>query len=131
MDTPSIPKNPSKSEYAHKTGLDSGSQAGGPRKAAGGPSGPPTADTAEFTTRAQMEASRGRAAAPRADRDRQRGGETDDRVRRASASREAIADSQAADSASREASARILAQPALAARAQANSDGATVLAMLQ
>ena len=132
MDTPSIPNSLQKADTSPRAQREAKSQPAGGRQAEGAAASQSRTDSAEFTARAHLEAARG-LAATMARLDAQ---DTDNEIRDPTPSVQrpeagAITDGRAAEDAAREASDRILAQPLLAAGAQAHSRGAAVLAMLQ
>ena len=132
MDTPSIPNSLQKADTSPRAQREAKSQPAGGRRAEGAAASQSRTDSAEFTARAHLEAARGQAATMA----RPDAPDTDNEIRDPTPSVQrpeagAITDGRAAEDAAREASDRILAQPLLAAGAQAHSRGAAVLAMLQ
>lgn len=106
MNTPSIPNDRPRLEVSWRSGREEEDQAINDRKREDA-AGRSRDDSVEFTARAQIEAARGQAVAGTA------------------------LNSSSAAAAAIDTAAQILAYPAVAARAQANNDGASVLAMLQ
>jgi hypothetical protein len=135
METSRIPDAPFKTDPPQAVPRDPGDQPAVQRRSdTASNSGQGAADRAEFTPRAQIEAARGQAGGTTGSGDpRELGGEAGDdtgRVQGSSSGARPIADGPSAADAAREASAQIRAHPALAALAQANNNGAAVLAML-
>jgi hypothetical protein len=107
LNTPSIPDDRPRLEVSWRSGREDEDHAVNERRREDAAAGRSRDDSVEFTARAQIEAARGQAVPGTA------------------------LNSSSAAAAAVDVAAQILAYPAAAARAQANNDGASVLAMLQ
>jgi hypothetical protein len=107
LNTPSIPSDRPRLEVSWRSVREEDDQAVNGRKREDRAAGTSRDDSVEFTARTQIEAARGPAVPSIA------------------------LNSSSAAAAAIDTAAQILAYPAAAARAQANNDGASVLAMLQ